>query len=245
MATIDPHWQDNIKVASRVRRILDFIVSGIVLVVLCPFMLLIALAVAIESGWPVLFSQLRLGQDGRPFRIYKFRKFYNECGTTGPAVCPDKDKRLTSLGKLLRSSKLDELPQLWNVLHGDMSLVGPRPESMRFADCFEGEFKKALEHKPGIVGPAQVIFRNEGSLYPKNADPHEFYRAILFPTKARIDLAYYENRTIRSDVAWFFRGVLATLGWIPSRLQPKELFLAGDTDAESIWHASLKPNQVN
>jgi len=239
MATADLHWQHKTRDLDGVSRNLDFIIACLALVVLSPLMLLIALGIVVESGRPVLFSQLRLGQYGRPFRIHKFRKFHKECGTTGTAVCPDDDKRLTALGKLLRLTKLDELPQLWNVLRGDMSIVGPRPETLAFADSFTAGFERVLEHKPGIFGPTQVMFRNEGSLYPSDVDPSEFYRAVLFPNKARIDLAYYEQRTIRSDIAWFFRGVLATLGWVPSTLLRPEELLACDHEAESTSLTAL------
>jgi lipopolysaccharide/colanic/teichoic acid biosynthesis glycosyltransferase len=178
------------------------------LLVLCPCMMLIALAIWLESGRPILFSQIRLGQSGRQFRIYKFRKFRSECGA-GCGVTVSHDARLTRLGRFLVATKLDELPQLWNILRGDMSTVGPRPESLSFADCFTRDYRRVLEHRPGIFGPNQFYFRDEGSLYPEACDPEQFYREVLFPLKARIDIAYFSHRTLGADIGWIIRGVLA------------------------------------
>ena len=194
------------------RRGFDFILSLASLLALTPLMLVIAIAIVLESGQPILFSQLRLGQHGRPFRIYKFRKFRSDCSANGLQLTLLGDTRLTAVGRFLLSTKLDELPQLWNVLIGDMSIIGPRPESLGFANCFKGGFKLLLEHKPGIFGPSQANFRHESALYPKNGDLNEFYRTSLFPTKANIDLSYYPRRTLASDIAWLLRSVLATIG---------------------------------
>jgi lipopolysaccharide/colanic/teichoic acid biosynthesis glycosyltransferase len=107
---------------------------------------------------------------------------------------------------------LDELPQLWNVLRGDMAIVGPRPESLAFADCFRNGFENVLRYKPGLFGPSQVSFRYESWHYPPNEDPTLFYRHVLFPAKATLDLAYFPHRTIAADIGWMVRGVLAILG---------------------------------
>jgi lipopolysaccharide/colanic/teichoic acid biosynthesis glycosyltransferase len=107
---------------------------------------------------------------------------------------------------------MDELPQLWNVLKGDMALVGPRPESLSFADCFRDGYEAVLQYKPGLFGPAQIIFRHEAHFYPRDVEPIVFYKEVLFPAKARIDLSYYARRTILSDTALIFRGVFIVLG---------------------------------
>jgi lipopolysaccharide/colanic/teichoic acid biosynthesis glycosyltransferase len=170
-------------------------------------MLLAIMAIWIEGGSPILFSQLRLGQNGRPFRMYKFRKFKPDCDDRGCPLTLEGDGRLTRIGRLLAVSKFDELPQLWNVLRGDMSMVGPRPESLAFADCFRDGFERIHEHKPGIFGPCQVLFRHENKLYPAGVAAVEFYRQVLFPTKAAIDLAYFSRRTVCSDLGWVLRAV--------------------------------------
>lgn len=194
------------------RRVFDFTLSLASLLALSPLMLVIAIAIILGSGRPILFSQLRLGHHGRPFVMYKFRKFHSDCSANGLQLTLDKDSRLTTVGRFLLLTKLDELPQLWNVLIGDMSIIGPRPESLAYADCFKGGFERVLEHKPGVFGPSQVKFRYENALYPKYGDFNHFYRTSLFPTKANIDLSYYPRRTLASDIAWLFQSVLATLG---------------------------------
>jgi lipopolysaccharide/colanic/teichoic acid biosynthesis glycosyltransferase len=188
------------------RRALDILCAGVAAAVLAPLMLIVGLAIWTESGRPILFSQLRLGQHGRPFRMYKFRKFRPDCDNNGCPLTIEGDGRLTAIGRVLAASKLDELPQLWNVLRGDMSLVGPRPESLAFADCFLNGFEKVHEHKPGLFGPCQVMFRHESKLYPEGVGAVEFYRQVLFPAKAEIDLAYFSRRTLVSDLGWILRG---------------------------------------
>jgi lipopolysaccharide/colanic/teichoic acid biosynthesis glycosyltransferase len=202
-------------------RILDLIVALGGLIVLAPLMLFLAVSVWGESGRPIFFSQVRLGKDGRHFRIIKFRKFHNNGDLGGAAVTTYADARMTRVGKRLARTKLDELPQLWNVVKGEMSIVGPRPETLDFSDCYNGPFRGVLQYKPGIFGPSQVIFRYESLLYPESCDPHHIYRAILFPTKARIDLAYFPNRTVLLDLLWIARGVWAVLGF--SSLPRKDL----------------------
>jgi lipopolysaccharide/colanic/teichoic acid biosynthesis glycosyltransferase len=187
------------------RRALDIVCAGVAALVLAPVMLIVAFAIWIESGRPILFSQLRLGQNGRAFRMYKFRKFAPDCDNHGCPLTMQGDDRLTTIGHVLAASKLDELPQLWNVLRGDMSLVGPRPESLAFSDCFRNGFEKILEHRPGLFGPCQVMFRDESKRYPAGAAAVEFYRQVLFPAKAEIDLAYFSRRTLVSDLGWILR----------------------------------------
>lgn len=198
--------------SSAAARMLDLAVVVILLVVFAPLMLLVAAAIVGESGRPIFFSQTRLGRRGRHFRMHKFRKFHERAGSIGRPLTMEDDPRLTRVGSLLARTKLDELPQLWNVLKGDMSLVGPRPESLDFADCFTGPYRAVLDHKPGIFGPSQVLFRNEASLYRGCADPEQFYREFQFPLKARIDLAYFTQRTLLRDIAWIARGALAVFG---------------------------------
>lgn len=202
--------------SARARRALDLVLACLTLLLLSPLMAFIALAILIQDGRPILFSQVRIGQHGRSFRIYKFRKFGPDCGPGGCPVTLEADPRITPVGRILEKTKLDEVPQLWNVLRGDMSIVGPRPESLAFADCFADGFEALLEHKPGIFGPCQIVFRNEGSLYPKDVPPEDFYRQALFPAKARIDLSYFPRRIIAGDMLWIACGVAAVLGWMTS-----------------------------
>lgn len=189
------------------RRAFDILGGGAAACALAPVMMIVTLAIWIEGGRPILFSQLRLGQYGRPFRMYKFRKFRADCGDQGCPLTLAGDNRLTAIGRFLAASKLDEVPQLWNVLRGDMSIVGPRPESLAFTDCFRNGFEKIHEHKPGLFGPCQVMFQHESKLYPPGVAVTEFYRQVVFPAKAKIDLAYFSRRTLVSDLGWILRAV--------------------------------------
>lgn len=163
-----------------VRRAIDVLTVGLAMTLLSPVFVIVALVIWLESGRPILFTQLRLGQRGEPFRMYKFRKFGPNCGTDGSPLTLAADERMTTVGRILAATKLDELPQLWNVLRGDMSLVGPRPESLSFSDCFRDGFEKVLDHKPGVFGPCQVLFRHESSLYPTDAPAPDFIGRSCF-----------------------------------------------------------------
>ncbi|MER9712394.1 sugar transferase [Mesorhizobium sp. M0174] len=195
-----------------VRRAIDLVIAAAAAIVFAPLMLLIAVALLLEGGRPIFFTQTRVGAGARPFRMYKFRKFSVKCDPGGLALTMADDSRMTPVGRFLAVTKFDELPQLWNVFRGEMAIVGPRPESLVFADCFRGGFEGILQYKPGLLGPAQVLFRNEAHFYPRSVDPLLFYREVLFPAKARLDLSYYPQRTIVSDVVWMVRGLLAVLG---------------------------------
>lgn len=207
-------------------RCLDIVITAMAALLLSPLILVIGFAIWLEDGRPILFRQHRLGQGGRPFCMYKFRKFSATCGTDGCPLTMVEDVRLTAVGRVLAAAKLDELPQFWNVLKGDMAIVGPRPESLIFADGFQNGFERVLDHKPGLFGPSQVLFRNECQLYPAEADPARFYREVLFPAKARFDLAYFPHRTLLSDIGWIIRGVFAVFGWFPTG---------------QYWHPSTPP----
>lgn len=196
-----------------VRRVFDFTIAAAGLLCLSPVMLLIILAIWIDGGRPIFFSQVRLGQGGRVFSIYKFRKFHEQCGPAASLVTVNNDPRFTRLGRILGRMKLDELPQLWNILTGDMAIVGPRPETFELASCFSGPYLRILDYRPGIFGPNQVLFRNECYLYPDNCDPEQFYRDVLFPFKANTDLEYFSSRTFVSDIGWIIRGILAVFDW--------------------------------
>jgi lipopolysaccharide/colanic/teichoic acid biosynthesis glycosyltransferase len=228
-----------------VRRVLDLTVAGIGLICFSPIMLLIVLAIWIDGGRPIFFSQIRLGLRGRHFRIYKFQKFHSDCGSAAGLVTVENDPRFTHLGRLLGRTKLDELPQLWNILKGDMSIVGPRPESLELAHCFSGIYLRVLQYRPGLFGPNQVLFRNESSIYPDNYDPEKFYCDHLFPLKANIDLAYFPHRTLVSDIGWIIRGLLAVFGW---RVLPSEHLERTLTEGRSGWNwqqAFTKPSLAN
>jgi lipopolysaccharide/colanic/teichoic acid biosynthesis glycosyltransferase len=214
------HLLRSTRLDGALKRTLDVVVAASVLMLLAPLFVVIAATIKLESPGGVLYRCRRVGRGGRELQMLKFRKMHD--GARGPALVQEKDERFTRIGAFLARTKLDELPQLWNVVVGDMSIVGPRPESLDFFDCFTGSYLKVLDYTPGIFGPSQVAFRDERSLYPANSDPVQFYRDVLFPMKARIDLSYFSHRTISSDVRWIVCGVLAVAG---HRLLPAKWWL--------------------
>ncbi len=195
----------------KLKRVFDILLSAAALVICAPLLGAISLILWVESVGHVIFSQRRLGQGGRIFRMHKFRKFPAHWTDAGPGVTVAGDARMTRIGAFLEKTKLDELPQLWNILRGEMSFVGPRPESTRYADLFHGAYARVLDHVPGIFGPNQVVFRNEAGLYPAEEDPEAFYRRELFPKKAALDLSYFGNANIISDAMWILSGLWASL----------------------------------
>jgi lipopolysaccharide/colanic/teichoic acid biosynthesis glycosyltransferase len=197
----------------RTNPLFDRVLALTGLIVLSPVMILAALAIVMETGFPIFFSQQRLGQCGKPFRMYKFRKFPARGDLSTKPLTVANDPRFTRVGKFLEKTKLDELPQLWNVLRGDMAVVGPRPEVPEFADCFVGPARGVLDYRPGILGPSQAVFRGEGLLYPRSVDELVYYREVLFPAKALLDLEYYPARTFVRDLGWLSRCVLALAGF--------------------------------
>ncbi len=188
------------------------IAALMMLIPILPLAILIVFAIVIDSGFPVFFSQERLGLHGRRFRMLKFRKFRATVGRNTSPLTLDEDSRFTRVGKFLAKTKLDELPQIWNVVRREMAFVGPRPEVPEFEACFEGAFHQVLDYRPGIFGPSQAASRAESALYPPDQDPQDFYRAVLFPAKAAFDLAYYPSRTTAGDLKWILRGILAVCG---------------------------------
>ncbi len=204
---------------------------GFFLLLLCaPTLLWTALAVKISSPGPVFYRQERVGRGGRLFRIWKFRTMFVS-GPTGPFVTAQDDPRITPLGRHLRSWKLDELPQLLNVLRGEMSLVGPRPQVPRFVDCFDPGLRRiALSVRPGMTGPAALYFRHEEFLLTGQASREEFYIRQILPVKLQMDAAYVRRRSPAYDLL-----VLAdTLRLVLSRL----LGRAGRTGIPTISELS-------
>jgi len=201
-------------IMAAVRRFFDIVISLTGILVTLPVTMPVILLLSIESPRHIFFSQTRLGLKGRPFSMYKFRKFPVTWHDDGPGVTVAFDARMTKLGAVLERTKIDELPQLWNILKGDMSIVGPRPESMKFKDLFVGEYAEVLRFKPGIFGPNQIKFRNEAELYPPDVPPEKFYRETLFALKAQSDLAYFRETNPFKDLLFIARGVLTTLSGI-------------------------------
>ncbi len=187
------------KVASRAKRGYDLLFSAAGLVLLSPLFLMIAALIKIADGGAVFYRQLRVGQYGTPFWIWKFRTMTPAAERIGPLVTGDGDARVTRVGRWLRKTKLDELPQLWNVLKGDMSLVGPRPEVPKYVRRYTPGQRRILDLRPGITDLASVHFRNEEALLSHAEDVEEFYLRHCLPRKLRLNLEYAGRANLWRD----------------------------------------------
>ncbi|MBN2613907.1 MAG: sugar transferase [Bacteroidales bacterium] len=180
------------------KRFFDIIASVFGLLMLSPLFIIIAVLIKIRMPGPVIFKQLRAGRYGKPFKIYKFRTMIVNHG--GSSISVKGENRITSLGAVLRKYKLDELPELWNVLRGDMSFVGPRPDMPEYAGQLGGKDRLILELRPGITGPASLKYVNEEEILAAVDDPVKYNNEILWPDKVRINLEYYHNRSFFGDL---------------------------------------------
>jgi lipopolysaccharide/colanic/teichoic acid biosynthesis glycosyltransferase len=194
------------------KRVFDMVVAGLGLVAAAPLFVAIAIAIKRDSPGPVFFRQVRIGRKRRPFAMWKFRKMPHDLPEQGPMLTARNDRRLTRVGHWLERTKLDELPQLINVLASEMSIVGPRPEVPKFVDRASSEqWDLALSVKPGIFGPNQIRYRNEADLYPKDCeDIEDFYLRHILPAKLEVDARYALTSNLFRDVWLLVRGVLAT-----------------------------------
>ena len=180
------------------------------LILLFPVLLVVALLIRIKMpGGPVIFKQERVGRYGRLFIMYKFRSM--TVAHSGSSVSVKGESRITPLGAKLRKYKLDELPELWNVLIGDMSFVGPRPDVPGYADNLKGDDRRMLLLKPGITGPASLKYRNEEELLAEQEDPQKYNDEVLFPDKVRINIEYLDNWSFWHDIKIIIYTVLLSL----------------------------------
>lgn len=200
-----------IRKVQTVKRLFDIVASLLALLVLSPGLGIIALALRLEKPGPILYRATRVGKDGRTFVMFKFRTMVDgPASDAGPRVTARDDPRITRLGAFLRRTKLNELPQLWNVLRGDMSLVGPRPEDPEFVAHYTAEEREVLSVRPGITSPAAVLYRNEEELL-RYASATESYLGEIMPTKLRLDLLYVRRRSFLLDLDVLLSTVLALL----------------------------------
>ena len=189
------------------KRCVDLSVSLLVLLLLGPLMGAIALAVRLDSGAPIFFRQRRVGLGFQPFEILKFRTMRARSG--GPSVTVAGDDRITRVGRFLRITKLDELPQFWNVLRGEMSLVGPRPEVPLYVEMFRERYSSILTVRPGITDLASIEFRNEEQVLAQSPDPLREYRERVLPTKLALAEEYVRTRCLLLDASILLRTVAA------------------------------------
>jgi lipopolysaccharide/colanic/teichoic acid biosynthesis glycosyltransferase len=182
------------------KRLFDIFCASIGLLILLPVGLVIGVLIKLSDRGRVFFGQMRIGQFGKPFRIWKFRSMVVNADKMGGPITREDDPRITWIGRLLRKTKLDELPQLWNVLVGEMSLVGPRPEVSRYVDLYTPAQRKILEYKPGITDVASVLFRNEEALLSGAADVEGFYVQYCLPKKIELNRQYAERASLLQDI---------------------------------------------
>lgn len=190
------------------KRAFDLVASGAGLIILSPLLLGIALAVRLTSPGPALYRARRVGQHGEEFTLYKFRSMVANADRQGPGITAAQDCRITRVGRFLRRTKLDELPQLLNVLRGDMSLVGPRPEDPCYVALYTPEQRRILDYRPGITSAASLTYRNEEQTLSSD-DWERVYTEQIMPTKLAIDLEYAQRANLLRDIVLIFRTVLA------------------------------------
>lgn len=185
----------------------DATVALVMLIAGAPIMLVASLAIAVSSGRPIIFRQRRVGLNGEAFELCKFRTM--RVGAAGLQITARKDARITGIGRFLRETKLDELPTFWNVLRGDMTLVGPRPEVGRFVDLNNPVWRRILAVRPGLTDPVTLQLRNEGSLLEQVPDKEEYYLDKLQPAKLKGYDAYLKERDWRSDLSVLLKTIWA------------------------------------
>ncbi len=187
-----------------IKRLFDIVGSLIGLVVLSPVFLVVSGLIRIDSGGPVFYRGLRAGRYGTPFKIFKFRSMVADADRVGGPSTPEDDPRITRVGAWLRRYKLDELPQLINVLRGEMSFVGPRPEVFSETQGYTPEERRLFDVQPGITDWASIRFRNEGEILRGSSDPHCLYQEKIRPEKIRLGLAYVDRRSFAVDLKILF-----------------------------------------
>lgn len=181
------------------KRTYDFLFASFGLLLLLPLFAVIALCIKLFDGGPIFYRQSRVGFKGRPFNIFKFRTMVIDADKQGPSITRDGDSRITLIGRVLRKTKLDELPQLFNVVRGEMSLVGPRPEVPKYVATYTEEQKRVLTLKPGITDLATLAFRNEEELLHSVPDFERYYVNNCVPEKIRLNLQYAQRASIWED----------------------------------------------
>ena len=197
--------------ADTTKRAFDLVASAAALVLLSPVLLLIALAVRLDSPGPVIFRQERVGRGGSTFRLLKFRTMVADAERLAPNVSPADDPRITRTGAVLRRWYLDELPQLLNVLRGEMSLVGPRPETPEYVAQFTDDERRVLTVRAGLAGPSTLAFMDEARLLAESEDAVELYERRILHERVRADLGYLDHMSLRYDIRLLVAQVVAIL----------------------------------
>ena len=189
-----------------IKRLFDIFMSFSGIIILLPVLIIISVILILSFDGPVLYIQTRIGKNGNEFRLLKFRTMKNNSEMKG-TITIEGDERVTSIGKVLRKWKLDELPSLWNVLIGDMSFVGPRPDVSGYADKLSFSHKRILKVRPGITGPATLKYANEEKLLANVDDPIKYNDKVIFPDKIKINLDYIDNWSFFNDIRIIFNTI--------------------------------------
>jgi lipopolysaccharide/colanic/teichoic acid biosynthesis glycosyltransferase len=187
------------------KRIFDFIASLIGLILLSPFLVIIGVLVKISDKGPVFYRSKRVGQNFKPFYLLKFRTMVVNAEELGPSITKGGDQRITKIGKFLRKTKLDELPQLWNVVKGELSIVGPRPEVEKYISFYKDDYKEILKIKPGITDYAAIKFKNEEEILAKFEDVEKAYIENVLPEKIKLYKTYLNEIGFLTDLKIIFK----------------------------------------
>ena len=199
------------KLQLALKRAMDIVISGGALAVLWPVLLLIALAIKIDDPGPVFNRQVRVGKDGREFRIFKFRTMVVDADKKGLQITVGRDNRITRMGRLLRKTKLDELAQLINVFVGEMSFVGPRPEVPKYVNLYTPYQRQVLLVRPGITDYASIAYRNENDMLEGAEDPERMYIDVIMPDKIELNMKYLHEISPVADVKLILSTVIAVI----------------------------------
>lgn len=193
------------------KRAMDIAISGCALAVIWPVLLLIALAIKIDDPGPVFYRQVRVGKDGKEFRIFKFRTMVVDADKKGLAITVGRDNRITRMGRILRKTKLDELTQLINVFIGEMSFVGPRPEVPKYVNMYTPYQRQVLLVRPGITDYASIAYRNENDMLEGAQDPERMYIDVIMPDKIELNMKYLREISPAADIRLILSTIIAVI----------------------------------
>jgi len=199
------------KLQLALKRLMDIVISGCALAVIWPVLLLIALAIKIDDPGPVFYRQVRVGRNGKEFRIYKFRTMVVDADKKGLQITVGRDNRITRMGAFLRKTKLDELAQLINVFTGEMSFVGPRPEVPRYVNLYTPYQRQVLLVRPGITDYASIAYRNENDLLAGAEDPERMYIDVIMPDKIELNMKYLREISPAADIRLILGTIAAVI----------------------------------
>jgi lipopolysaccharide/colanic/teichoic acid biosynthesis glycosyltransferase len=204
------------------KRAMDFVVSLVAVILVSPVLIGMAMLVKLTSRGPAFYRGVRIGRYGKPFRIFKFRTMVTDAEKLGGSATAEDDDRITPIGRFIRRHKLDEFPQFLNVLSGDMSLVGPRPEVQKYVDMYSLEERAILDLRPGITDWASIWNSNEAAVLEGSKDPEKTYEELIRPTKLQLQLFYARHHSVFGDVKILFHTArkLIFKDWTPRELEP-------------------------